>query len=450
MASDFTGGSVRRGSWTRRRKLVAGLVLALLALLLMEGALQGARVIGLLGDLRISPLPRPRALKVVCGQAPGLRLCPDRDGKYERVRPVKFSPRPAGRRRIITIGESFVHGLSLPMAQAWPARLGHHLGDGVEVLNFGRCGSHAGILHPIVEAAVKLAPDLVVLSVGNNEHSMTTFFTGWAGRHPKLTHDLLQGLSPFQLPGLLDRLLGRPLQVTEEWDVSQRRFEDPTDQRIYAARRRPPDLSWFSGGLASPAVTAALDREKQLKELVYARHLRAMIRACKEAGVPVLLTTLPIHLLWAPVLSGCRAEDDASCRGVVELLDRARQAENRERGDAIIKAMDLDPGVAAVHYEAGKFMLGRGEKSRAAQALRKASGLDLIPDNTPAINAAIRQLAREEEVALADLDRLSEQVLDDPYRVFIDRVHLTAAGSDLVGREVAAVAKKVLASGGAR
>jgi len=446
MMADITDGSGQRPRWSRKKKLLAGILMALLALLLVEGALQGARVAGLLGDLRLSPLPAARPLRVVCGQGSHLRLCPDREGKYDRVRPVTFTPTPAGRRRVITIGESFVHGLSLPMASAWPSRLGHHMGDGVEVLNFGRCGSHAGILQPVLRAALKLKPDLVVLSVGNNEHSMTTFFTGWAGRRPVLTYRLLQALSPFQLPGLLDRILGRPLQVVEEWDVSQKRFEDPTDQRIYAARRRPPDLSWFTGGLASPEVTAALDREKRLKELVYEGHLRAMIRATKEAGARVLLTTLPSHLLWAPVLSGCRAEDEGACGQVSALLDRARQAEKRARGDALIKAMELDPGVASVHHEAGKFMLGRGERSRAAQALRRASGLDLIPDNTPAINAAIRRLAREEEVPLADLDRISEQVLDDPYRVFIDRVHLTAAGSDLVGRELAPVAKQVLSA----
>ena len=451
MPASKTGDPGQRPRRSRLQKALLGVGIALSALALAEGALQASRGLGM-ADYSISPLPQPRPMQVVCGVDAKLKLCPDRGERYERVRPLTFTPAPAaGIKRIITIGESFVHGLNLPMASAWPARLDHHLGDNVEVLNFGRCGSHAGILHYVVEAATRLKPDLIVLSVGNNEHSMTTFFTGWAGRHPLLAYRLLRGLSRFQLPGVLNQLLGSPLRVMEEWDVTRQRFEDPVDQRIYAARRRPPDLEWFKGGLASARVTAALEQEKQLKELVFAEHLRDMIRRCKAAGVPVLITTLPIQLLWAPVLSGCHAEDGKTCQEVIALLDRIRQAPAKERGEKIIQAMELEPGVAAVHFEAGKYMLGREGRSRAAEALRQATRLDLLPDNTPAINATIRRLAREEGVPLADLDLISAKVLDNPGRVFIDRVHLTAAGSDLVGKEVAeAVARSLAgAKGGA-
>lgn len=442
--------SSRQPRWIRRWyvRLLLGVGVALALLALAEGA---ARLVSATSgtDYRIDPLPQLPRYKVLCpdsdGDGDGLKLCPDNRDKYDRVRPERFGRQPpAGQQRVIAVGESFVNGLNLKLDQAWPARLEGRLGAGVEVLNFGRCGTHTGLLHSIVEAAVSLRPDLLVLAAGNNEHTMTTFYVGWAGRHPLLVFNLLDVLSSWQLAGLVNRGLDRPIRPTVEWDVTGRRFDNPVDQRIYAARRRPPDLSWFKGGLAGREVTLALNQEGRLKEGIFRRHMQAMIDHAHGNGVRVLLATLPIQLTKRPELSGCSADDPDTCRRLNNIIRHLRDDNPVDRDAVIDRALALDSDVAELQYELGLRLLRQGKKQPAVAALHRASGLDLLPDNTPAINGIIRALAVDNAVPLVDLNSLSGRYLAQEKDLFLDRVHMNAAGSELVAAEVAGKARALL------
>ena len=169
---------------TPSRRLLYGCLTAMTLLLFIEGALWGVGV-ATGRELRVDPLPAPADHAVLCAASDGqaVRLCPDRGPAYERVRPLEFALRPS-RPRVVTVGESFVYGLGLEAAEAWPAQLEQALGGEAEVLNLGRCGTYASRLQPQVAAAGTLQADVVIISVGNNEHTMTSFFTGTLGRHP--------------------------------------------------------------------------------------------------------------------------------------------------------------------------------------------------------------------------------------------------------------------------
>ena len=436
--------TVPRRRWYHKAAL--GLVVALGLLGLAEGV---AQLVSLVSgkDFRIDSLPQLRQYEVLCPAPPQVRLCPDQGQRYDRVRPLTFAsqPRP-GTHRVITIGESFVFGLGLDLEQAWPAQLERALGPGVEVLNLGRCGTHAGLQHGIVEAAVSLKPELLVLAMGNNEHTMTTFYVGWAGRHPVMVFNMLDFLSRFQLAGQVNTVLGSPVRLQVEWDVTRKQFDNPVDQRIYAARRRPPDLSWFKGRLASYEVTRALTGEMRLKEQVYRRHLQEMIDYALDQGVKVLLATLPNQLGRAPELSGCHVDDPAVCRRLEGLLAQLREQRTPNKDALIQQAMALDDKLAGVHYARGMALLARQEREEAVAALRRSVSFDLLPDNTPAINEIIRELAEDNDLPLVDLNAWSATLTGDPRArdLFMDRVHMSARGSEEVARLVAAKAGELL------
>ena len=186
------------------RKLLLGLTVAMIFLGIIEGLIW-AYVLFSADDLRVQPLPEHPEYEVLCSWGDMYKLCPDQGPDYERVRPEVFSKERI-QPRIIFIGESFVYGLGIDAQEAFPKKVGLSLG--VEALNFGRCGTYASRLIPIMKAAVELNPDLIVLSTGNNEHTMTSFFKGAWGRAPVRSYKILKFWGNFQLYGLLSHILG--------------------------------------------------------------------------------------------------------------------------------------------------------------------------------------------------------------------------------------------------
>lgn len=427
------------------RRLLYSLVVAAIVLLSAEGFLWlAALTTG--KDLRVDPLPSPADYPVLCASEDGarLRLCPDRGPQYERVRPLAFSQTPTGP-RVVTIGESFVYGLGLEAEQAWPARLEAALGGGAEVLNLGRCGTYASRLQPQVAAAATLQADVVVLSVGNNEHTMTSFFTGAMGRRPLWSYRALSATGQSQLFGLLNRLVargGEPLRAAESFDSPARALADPNDALVYAARRRPPDLSRFPSGMASTEVTRILEEEQRLKELIFEGHLRRMVRTAQGGGAAVVLTTLPWRLGTAPALSGTRIADTEQ---ILRAVDRAGAPGDADPEAAYADGLALDPTVAALHHQGGRMYLRTRRPGPAADAFRLAAEWDLVPDATPSINAIIRQVAADEGATLVDLHALSDGWMAAPDSKLLDKLHVSAGGAEDVAQALAGPVSAALA-----
>ena len=405
-------------------------VAAALALLFLEGCLRVVEAVSR-RDWAVSPLPDHPTWQVLCSSGDELVLCPDRGPAYERVRPVRFAATPS-RPRVVTIGESFVFGLGLDEADAWPARLGAALPE-VEVLNFGRCGTYAGRLIAVLDAALAVHPDIVVLSVGNNEHTMTSYFTGPAARHPLLTYTLLRSLGGVRIYGVLHGLLAPP-HVAEAFEVPPGPMEDDRDRLVRAARRRPPDLAAFGDlPLAGREVTAALEEEQRLKERIYADWMHEMVRRTRAAGAVPILTTLPGELTAPPTLSGVHDGDEARVR---TLYAQLRQGGGDH--DAIVAAgLAEDPKVAQFLYDRGMQLLHAQRRVDAATTLREAVEWEMIPDMTPSLNRIVREIAADEGCVLVDLDTLSDTALDNPGAVFLDRVHVNTSGAEAVARMLA-------------
>ena len=417
-------------------KLVTGLLVAAAFLLLLEGALWFAAAASG-ADWRVDPLPQHLTPKIVCKQGDKIKICPEERFGYRRVRPEVFSLEPT-RPRVIVVGESFVFGLGVDMPQAWPAQLQRHLKDKAQVLNLGRCGTHAGLLVPVFKKALSFKPQVIVLAIGNNEHTMTTFYTGWAGRHPLEVYRASAALGSLQSGGLLFRAIGAPTQAKESFDGPVRHFTNPVDKAIFAARRRPPDMRLFPDSLAGPEVSEALEKEQRLKETVFRGHLLRIMALAKEQGVKVVLATLPFTLQAPPTLSGAHKAPTA------DVLPVLRTIRERPSQDKVDRALAVDDTVALFHYVHGELLLREGKAALAADAFRRSAQWDMIPDTTPAINTIIREVARKHDAPLVDLAQFAERYMARPRDVFIDRVHLNPKGCDEVGGIVAGAVGKLL------
>lgn len=424
------------------KKLLFAALTTGLALLLVEGLLWLASL-ALDRDWRVDPLPVHEDYQVLCDFGDLVKLCPDRGPDYERVRPLVFA-RDKDLPRVVAIGESFVYGLGLPAQDAWPARLQAALGGSAEVLNLGRCGTYASRLVPLVSAAIELDADVVVLAAGNNEHTMTSFYSGWAGRHPLTVYRVGQVLGRLQLFGLMSGAIGIPTRVEESFEERPAQLGAEVDQQVYAARRRPPDLSAFARAdlpegvaLASPQVTRIIEEEQRLKERIFEGHMAAMVQSLQDAGVAVVLATLPRDITVPPVLSGVHSDDEAA---VVEMIDRL------ERGgpateDLVTQALAIDPGVSFFHYKQGLRLRDQGRVELAAAALRQAVEWDLVPDATPSINRITEELGAEYGVPVVDLDHLADGWLRDPDGFFLDKVHVSTDGAEAVAQAIAPAVK---------
>ena len=397
------------------RKAIVGLFISCIFLLLLEGI--GWTYALMVSDLRVPPLPEHPQYNVLCSWGDLYKLCPDQGPSYERVRPEVFTPIHQ-QKRIIFIGESFVYGLGIASEDAFPKHVGKKLG--VEALNFGRCGTYASRLIPIVKAAVALQPDLIVLSIGNNEHTMTSFFAGEWGRRPLRNYKILRFLGSFQLYGALSHLLGTAdVRIEETFDRVQQNFSSDIDAKVFAARRRPPDLSVFSQGLAEYDVSAVLEEEQRLKEMIFADQLQAIVDIIHKAKVPVLLTTLPQEAFIPPALSGTQLQNSTEVRSLMASLDYT-------------KGLALDPSVALFHFEQSQALWRKGQKEEAIEAFERSVSLDLVPDSTPEINSIIRTVARNNDVPLVDLRARAWEYAGQPKNLFRDSVHLNASGAVIV------------------
>ncbi len=415
------------------RKIILGCIVSILFLLAAEGILWAIAFLRST-DWRVDPLPKHPNYQVLCDMNDMRRLCPDQGPQYERVRPEVFFEQKTGK-RVITIGESFVFSLGLSDEESWPKQMSKTLGDDVEIINMGRCGTYASRLVPIVKAAIELNPDVIVLSTGNNEHTMTSFFTGPAGRSPLQTYRISSFFGQFQLYGIIFRgISGTNIRVVESFTEVPKQFDNPDDLLAYAARRRPPQLDKFPDGLATFSVTKILEEEQRLKEEIFAGHLNSMIEMIQDAEISLVLTTLPRDLSVPPVLSGTHIEEEEMLRQIIRSL-LARDPLSQE--DWVGKGLALSNKVSLFLYERAMIYQRKGDLKNAALWIRKNISWELIPDATPEINQIIRDLGQEKNVSVVDLDAYAEQYMLNPRDVFLDKVHINAKGASQVAELVA-------------
>ncbi len=324
-------------------------------------------------------------------------------------------PAPANRYRIVFVGASTVQGFPHPrrlaaasflqamLADAWPERE-------VEVVNLGITSIASFAVAQVVEDALVLSPDLVVVYTGHNE------FYGLygAGRHQRLQYFLRQ----LHLTHLVDGLLG---------GIGAR--DEPTDLiKMAAARGEVP--------LHGPGRAMA---EQNLRD-----NLRRVGRVCERAQVPLVLCTIVANDAgFAPVGSTEGGEGwKARVEQAAQVLTRGYVAPD-DAEDALQQleqAAALSSEHAWLWYLQGRALERLGRDAQAQRAFRKARDLDTMPWRAPtAHNAVIRAVAKEHGAVLADVEAAFAAAAPAQgvgWEWMVDHVHFSVAGQALLARTV--------------
>ena len=324
-------------------------------------------------------------------------------------------PAPADRYRVVFVGASTVQGFPHPrrlaaasflqamLADAWPERE-------VEVVNLGITSIASFAVAQVVEDALVLSPDLVVVYTGHNE------FYGLygVGRYQRLEYFLRQ----LHLTHLVDGLIG---------GIGTR--DEPTDLiKMAAAHGEVP--------LHGPGRATA---EQNLRD-----NLQRVSRLCERAQVPLVLCTIVANDAgFAPVGS---TEGDEAWKARVEqaaqVLTRGYVApEDAEDAlQQLEQAAALSDEHAWLWYLQGRALERLGRDSQAQRAFRKARDLDTMPWRTPtAHNAVIRAVAKEHGAVLADVEAAFVEAAPAQgvgWEWMVDHVHFSVAGQALLARTV--------------
>ena len=324
-------------------------------------------------------------------------------------------PAPANRYRVVFVGASTVQGFPHPrrlaaasflqvmLADAWPERE-------VEVVNLGITSIASFAVAQVVEDALVLSPDLVVVYTGHNE------FYGLygAGRYQRLQYFLRQ----LHLTHLVDGLIG---------GIGTR--DEPTDLIKMAAARGEVPLH------RSGRATA----EQNLRD-----NLRRVSQLCERAQVPLVLCTIVANDAgFAPVGS---TEGDEAWKARVE---QAAQGLTRgyvapDDAEDALQQLEQVAALSSEHawlwYLQGRALERLGRDAEAQRAFRKARDLDTMPWRAPtAHNAVIRAVAKEHGVVLADVEAAFADAAPAQgvgWEWMVDHVHFSVAGQALLARTV--------------
>lgn len=311
-------------------------------------------------------------------------------GLVESAVPVRKRP---GTFRLMIAGESFAQGS--PYVHHLQETPGHGgIGDWMraelaarfpsrefELVNIGAAGGLSNVVRDVVRGALVVEPDLLVIGMGNNE--------GYVSRVP----------------------------------IS----DAPHEWVVYRAMKR--------GLLPSPRPDARpyftpQDADTQAVVRGFRENVIAILDAARDADVPVVWMTLPIHYHYRGIDpgQGDRAyvfpEDDP------DFIEGAKAA---ARGDCALAARIYarSPHQAYAAKLTGQCLENIGEFSAALDYYRVY--VENLPMNRtrPSFNAFVRETMRARGVPLADLEAAAEAMSPTgitPPSLFRDSCHLTWKG----------------------
>jgi len=219
-----------------------------------------------------------------------------------------FTPAKApGTFRIAGLGDSFTFGLP---ETDYPSLLQDHLarrwpGKKVEVMNFGVPGySSLQGLRLLTRQALPMRPDLVMIVFGWNDH--------W----------LVQGFSDHE-----QKVLGNPWLIQLRDRLARLRTYQALN--LILAKLRP-----------------AAERQEKLRVPadLYHENLQAMVRACRQQGVLVILATAPAGFGLGPL------PDFLTALGFIH--DNAELAPLHRQYNGIVREVGREEGVPVADLEA--------------------------------------------------------------------------------------------------
>jgi tetratricopeptide (TPR) repeat protein len=331
--------------------------------------------------------------------------------------------------RIFVLGESAAMGFpdpSMSFARVLEVMLRARYPDiRFEVINASMVAINSHVVLQIARQCAACKPDLFIVHLGNNEVVGPYGAAGVLGPFsPSLpmirTNMALKSTRTGQLIERLMQSLPRKNQGQLTWEGmltfinSQIRADDSRMPRIYSH---------------------------------YEANLRDICRVGQDAGIPVVLCTIPVNLkdcapfqsLHAPAL------DDGQLAAWEQLYQTGTRLEGEKKyADAIRSYQEadrLDPGYAEIPYRTARCLLAQGDNAGAGREFARARDLDVLRFRTDShINGIIRDMVAshaEQGVRLADAEQefaraSSGGIAGEEF--FLEHVHMNFKGNWLLAR----------------
>lgn len=363
----------------------------------------------------------------------------DGDAKLFRLNPSKSKyfnqqsfriPKPQRNFRIVafggstTYGRPYIHRTSFP---AWLARLLSELDPGhtYESINLGGISYASYRVRRLAQEAAGYEPDLYVVYSGHNEFLEARTFE----------------------------------RIIEEPQTLRRARQLLHHSRLYSALYR--GAQWVRGRSAAPLpagpgeeVKARLEeiggpelyhRDLEFRAGVvrqYGESIEALVKEARDHGIRLILCTVPSNLSGvSPFKSEHRPDiSEVQLAQWNSLFSSASAAAIEGRWDDALALLDraaaLDDSFAALHFARGDMLRRLGRHDEAYAAFLRAKEEDIIPLRAlESFNETIREVAKREEVPLADVEARfraeSPNGIPGP-SLFVDHVHPTIRGQQLI------------------
>lgn len=351
----------------------------------------------------------------------------DVDGMRMTPRPF-VEPRHTNSLRVVIVGGSTVQGYPHPRRLTTSSYLQSMLGDAlpqrrVEVFNLGITAISSFAVARVVEDAMELKPDIVVVYTGHNEiygvYGAASLNQGGASIWvKKLYYNIMQ----WGITALVNR-------VIQLFNSSSRDSPPTSLLKVMAA-----------AGSVVPEDTRRKDAERNLRA-----NLRDIIEVSQENDVSLLLCTVASNERGFAPSYAEPLIDTGSLNMWKEMIADGNAAYKEKRFNIALShfehALRLDPQNAWSHFQMGRCLEMLGNKTSARNAYLRARDMDPAPWRaSSAINQVIRETAQVKGITLVDGEILFTKYGSSAgigWDLMDDHVHPSAQGQILLAREVA-------------
>ena len=373
--------------------------------------------------------------------------------------------------RVFVIGGSAAFGFPYRYANSFSGMLDHvFASERLKILNSARVGWTSGELAPLVDQVVRFyQPSAIVLMVGNNE------WFHWQpvppprpGQPPPDTAAPREELSQTSINLLKTLAHSRVLAAIEyglvKWMIANRQAQQNAarDSQTRDRFESHHELIGSSYAVEMPLSPDQYDpaqwltaREKYLA--TFQTNLKQMVTVAQDAGVPVILLTVPFNPRLSPAWKHRQPHsfDPEHRPAVTEAIRSA--ADSVSRGDfadglkTATTALALDPHPAVLYYLKAECLEGLEQHENAERAY--AESRERMMGNLGgrlSTNRIIRDLAKENNVPMIDVQELFQQYGTSRQRYYnIDLIHddchPTPLGHQLISEVLAPLLRRVVA-----
>ena len=356
----------------------------------------------------------------------------ERDDDVFRTRPaaVKHTfndqsflvEKPDGGIRVFCLGGSSSYGFPWGAEAAFTSILGELLAAShpelhVEAVNVSGLSYAMHRLNIVADELLAYEPDVFIVYSGHNEFIEPAFFE--ALKHRSAVRTRLEYL----------------LSHSRVYSGMRAAFEHLTEEK--------PSAGCDFGMPVQRDETRVFSRqEKEAIVAEYRWRLERLVRRAQEQGIKVVLATVPANLRqWRPQAStGLSALTNDDSQKWSELVASAKR--RLDAGDFEAATADLQQAarLAPDHAET-QFLLGQaheklGRFDEARTAYQRACDADASPiRRVSGVNEAVREVARQRDTLLVDVDRIFERRSEHGlvgFNLIEDYVHPTRAGHELI------------------